>query len=129
MVRIRLIAKAKAQIHLFQEKTLKPSSIPKGIKLKKAIQALMAKLSKNTRLSVGTESAVNRKARDSVMFVAGPAMEIFPTLFLSKNPPIITAPGDIILKKGEIVESRVKAAPKNVSLNSAHNPFLCAANL
>jgi hypothetical protein len=100
MVRIRLAAKAKAQTILFHEKTLKPSSIPKGIRLKNAIQALMAKPIKKMKLSEA-RSVVKRKAKDKTIFVKGPATEIFPTRFLSKNPPIITAPGDIILKNGE----------------------------
>jgi len=63
------------------------------------------------------------------MFVIGPAMDVFPMLFMSADPAIITAPGDIILKSGVITEINVKMAPMSVSLNSAHNPSLCATIL
>ena len=40
-MRIKLDVKAKTQFFLFHWKTLNPSSIPKGMRLKTAIQALM----------------------------------------------------------------------------------------
>lgn len=39
---VRLIAKAVVQIFLFHRKILKPSSMPRGMRLKSAIQVLMA---------------------------------------------------------------------------------------
>ena len=42
MVRAKLNVKADAQTFLFHEKTLKPSRMPNGIRLKRAIQALKA---------------------------------------------------------------------------------------
>lgn len=48
MVKTRLNANADAHIILFHEKTLKPSRIPKGIKLKRAIQAL--KVAANSKI-------------------------------------------------------------------------------
>ena len=63
------------------------------------------------------------------MLVEGPAMDIFPMLFLLANPAMKTAPGDIILKSGEIIDIAVKIMPTNISLNSAHNPSFWAANL
>jgi len=47
IVRTKLAVKAKAQNFLFHRKTLNPSSIPRGIRLKSAIQALKAATRKN----------------------------------------------------------------------------------
>jgi len=126
-VRTKLAVKASAQTFLSHRKTLNPSSNPKGMRLKRAIQALKAAPSRN--IGAGIRNAIAKNIVDKAMFVAGPAIDIFPTLSLSANPATITAPGDMILKNGEIMESSVKMAPMTVSLNSAQNPFLCAAVL
>lgn len=63
------------------------------------------------------------------MFVVGPMREIFPRVFTSVNPEMMTAPGDIILKSGEIIDISVSAVLIRFSLNSAQSPFLCAAVL
>jgi len=130
-VRAKLAVKAEAQIFLFQKKTFNPSSIPMGIRLKSAIQALTAAPSRRIGVKSywGIGNAIAKNIVDNTMFVAGPAMDIFPMLSLSANPAIITAPGDMILKNGENMENSVRMAPMNVSLNSAHNSFLCAAIL
>lgn len=127
--RTKLAIKAKAHIFLFHWKTLNPSSIPKGMRLKSAIQALKAATSMRTEAYWGIGNATAKNMVDSAMFVAGPAIDILPILSLFASPATITAPGDIILKSGEITENSVKMAPINVNLNSAHNPFLCAVIL
>lgn len=124
-VRIKLVAKANAQIFLLHIKTLNPSSIPKGIKLKTAIQALKKAPKKSMAANVevsAREKAMVKKAIDNTMFVAGPAMDIFPMRDLSAYPATMTAPGDIILNMIGSMEINVKAAPMRVNLNSAHNP-------
>jgi len=128
-VRAKLAVKTKAQVFLSHMKTLNPSSNPKGIRLKRAIQALKAELSKNTKAYGGTRKETAKNTIDNVMFIVGPATDIFPMFFLSAIPAIMTAPGDIILNNGETMETSVKTTPISVSLNSAHNPFLCAAIL
>lgn len=99
------------------------------MRLKRAIQALKAAPNKNNE-----ENGIGRKPReknviDRIMFVTGPAMDIFPMSSLRAGPEIITAPGEMILKTGEIMEISVMAAPINVSLNSAHKPLVWAATL
>lgn len=129
-VRTKLTVKAETQTFLFHRKILNPSSIPKGIKLKRAIHALKAAPIANIKLLCGGDKIeITRKTVDNAIFVVGPAMAIFPMFSLSVNPEIITAPGDIILKNCDIMESNVKMAPINVSLNSAHSPLFCAAIL
>jgi len=53
-------------------------------------------------------------------------MDIFPIFFALLIPATITAPGDMILKRGETMEISVRIAPRNVSLNSAQRLVLCA---
>jgi hypothetical protein len=62
-----------------------------------------------------------RKNRARLIFVIGPAIDVFPIVFLSATPPTMTAPGEIILK-GDIIVNNVMRAPNMVILNSAHNP-------
>ena len=61
--------------------------------------------------------------------VKGPERAVFPAVSFVTGPAIITAPGEMILKKGRNIERRVMSAPCMVSLNSAHNPKCCAENL
>jgi hypothetical protein len=102
-----------------------------GIKLKTAMKPL-----KNTPTANIQENKVGRpgtnvnprNAVDKMMFVAGPAIEIFPISSMLAGPEIITAPGDIILK-GIRIEMHVMRAPHKVKRNSAHNPRRCAVTL
>jgi len=124
-VRTRLAVKAKAHTGLFHRKTLNPSSIPNGIRLKIAMMALINALKPAITMTVLDEPIAITAAHivESVMFVRGPARAVFPACFFVIGPAIITAPGDIILKnvKG-IIERRVRSAPKRVSRNSAQSP-------
>ena len=118
--------KATAQTTLFQENTLKPSRMPKGIRLKHAINELIntpkANANPNPKTTEICETCTSkRKSKAKKMFVDGPTIEIFPIVFLSAIPPIMTAPGEIILN-GEIIDNKVMIAPHTVILNSAHNP-------
>lgn len=125
-MRIRLVVNVKAHAVLFHRKILSPSSLPEGMRLKRAIHAL------NTlprmRAVIRKGNATIRSIVDRIMFVNGPAMDILPMLFLFTYPATITAPGDIILN-GKIIEINVKIAPVETSLNSAQKPILCAAIL
>lgn len=124
-MRIRLAVKAKAHTTLFHRKTLNPSSIPNGIRLKIAMMALINALKPAIiAMVLGAPMAkIAVHIVEIVMFVKGPATAVFPACFFVIGPAIITAPGDIILKnvKG-IIERRVRSAPKRVSRNSAHSP-------
>ena len=66
---------------------------------------------------------------ERTMLVKGPERAVFPIVSLVAGPAIITAPGEMILKKGRSIEIRVMSAPCMVSRNSAHNPKCCAENL
>ncbi len=66
---------------------------------------------------------------ERTMLVKGPVRAVFPTFSLVIGPAIITAPGDIILKKGSSIEIRVMSAPNMVNRNSAHSPKCCADSL
>ena len=66
---------------------------------------------------------------ERIMLVNGPERAVFPEVSLVTGPAIITAPGEMILKKGRSIERRVMSAPCMVSRNSAHNPKCCAENL
>ena len=117
--------KAKAHTGLFHRKTLNPSNIPNGIRLKIAMMALINAL-KPAIIAMVLDAPMAKIAVHIVeimMFVKGPARAIFPACFFVIGPAIITAPGDIILKnvKG-IIERRVMSAPKRVSRNSAQSP-------
>jgi len=63
------------------------------------------------------------------MLVKGPERAVFPDVSFVAGPTIITAPGEMILKKGRSIERRVMSAPCMVNRNSAHNPKRCAENL
>jgi len=63
---------------------------------------------------------------ERIMLVKGPERAVFPAVSLVTGPTIITAPGEMILKKGRSIERRVMSAPCMVSRNSAHNPKCCA---
>lgn len=68
----------------------------------------------------GVRTAMTPRITARVMLVNGPAMAVFPTIFRSTKPPaIITAPGEMILNSGEIMEISVMSAPHSVRRNSA----------
>jgi len=111
------------QTILFQEKTFQPSKMPNGIRLKRAIHALKAALKRATLIngwgkSWDSANEMTERAR----LVTGPATAVFPTVCLSADPAIITAPGEIILKNGEKIDMRVIKAPNVVNRNSAQRP-------
>ena len=124
-VRAMLITKAVVQIVLFQVKILYPSNMPNGMRLKRAIHALKAAPKMAAGKLIG-EKAIARNAAERMMLVVGPAMLILPIFRWSAYPPIITAPGAIILKNGEAIDNNVNNAPISVKRNSAHKPFFCA---
>jgi hypothetical protein len=128
-VKAKLAAKAEAQTFLSQLKILYPSRIPMGIKLKRAIQALKKAPRRNIpEYGLGTKAMANITV-DRTMLTAGPEIDIFPILSRPAAPEIMTAPGEMTLNQSEITEMKVKTAPQSVSLNSAHNPRLCAVTL
>ena len=86
--------------------------------LKKAVTAATSARGEDEGSTKVSVSATMQKT----MFVKGPAMLVFPMVSLLAVPPIITAPGAIILKKGEMTDKSVMRAPIRVSLNSAHRP-------
>jgi len=97
--------------------------MPKGIRLKRAIQALKAAPNIAiiwTKLLGGYNMNMT-DIIERVMFVKGPARAVLPKVSLLIGPEIITAPGEIIFK-GETIERRVISAPNMVNRNSAHNP-------
>lgn len=115
--------KAAAHTALFHPKTFRPSNTPKGMRLKKAMKALMNALYKAMVERLPVENiATPRNIVESTRLVEGPAREIFPIVSLLPLPAIITAPGEMILKRGESMEIRVKRAPTVVNRNSAQNP-------
>ena len=102
-----------------------------GIKLKTAMKPLKNTPTANTQENKVGRPGTNvnpRNAVDKTMFVAGPAIEIFPISSMLAGPEIITAPGEIILK-GMRIEIHVKIAPQSVKRNSAHKPRRCAVTL
>lgn len=111
------------QTILFHLKTFNPSIIPKGMRLKKAIQALKA--APNIATMKNCFDRLNarkmKKNIETVVLVKGPARAVLPFILLLVDPAIITAPGEINLI-GEKIESKVIKAPKRVNLNSAHKP-------
>jgi len=119
--------KAKAHTALFHRKTFNPSIMLNGMRLNRAMMALIhaPKTAIVPIISIvpGAPMATAVNIVESVMFVRGPARAVFPASFLVIVPEIITAPGDIILKNANgSIEMRVKSAPKRVSRNSAHSP-------
>ena len=66
---------------------------------------------------------------ERTMLVKGPERAVFPAVSFVTGPAIITAPGEMILKKGRSIEIKVISAPCMVNRNSAHNPKCCAENL
>jgi hypothetical protein len=117
--------KAKSQIFLLKLKILKPSSIPKGIKLKVARKALMyaAKNSIEDRGLGERAYAAPKMPADRMRFVPGPAIEILTISSPLGEPEIIMAPG-AIMRKGKNTETKVNTTPQVVRRNSAHSPFL-----
>jgi len=115
------------QIVLFHKNTFNPSITPKGMRLKKAIKALIHAMIQKKVFCVVAAIMVHNVER--MMLVKGPGRAVFPALSLVIGPTIITAPGEMILKKGRSIEMRVMRAPCMVSRNSAHNPKCCAENL
>jgi len=113
-----------AQVFLFQLKIFNPSSIANGIRLRKAMKAL-----KNPPYSSEYEIGVFRnetisRAVDRIMLVTGPATDIFAISLPWAGPAIITAPGEMILKRGDMAETAVNTAPQTVNLNSDQSPLL-----
>lgn len=111
------------QTILSQLKTFQPSKMPNGMRLKRAIHALKAALKiaiveNGFDKYVYSANAMIERAR----LVAGPATAVFPTVSLSADPAIITAPGEIILKNCEKIDMRVIRAPNVVNRNSAQRP-------
>ena len=86
--------------------------------LKKAVKTATTASGENG----GNTKATVRATIQKTIFVKGPAMLVFPMVSLLAAPPIITAPGAIILKNGEMMDKSVMRAPMRVSLNSAHKP-------
>ena len=124
--------KARAHTTLLHWKTFQPSSIPKGIKFKAAMKALKAAASNTTSKNGFLLETMKVSAKDPMqitMFVNGPEMAVLPIVSLSATPAIITAPGEMILKKGEMIEINVIKAPHSVKRNSAHNPYRWAVSL
>ena len=108
---------------LLHQNTFSPSMMPKGMRLKRAMRALIyAMVQKNTFCVV---TAIMVHTVDRIMLVKGPASPVLPALSLVIGPAIITAPGEMILK-GRSIERRVISAPCIVNRNSAHNPKRCA---
>jgi len=121
--------KAKAQTILSQLKILYPSRIPMGIRLNNAINPFQ-RASKRSKPEYGFgTNAAPRSTDEKAMLIIGPARDIFAISSILAGPEIMTAPGAIILNKGEITEIKVKAAPHSVKRNSAHKPLLCAVTL
>ena len=123
-MRIKLAVKAKAHTALFHRKTFNPSIMLNGMRLNRAMMALIhAPKAAIIQMVLHAPRATAVNIVESVMFVRGPARAVFPASFLVIVPEIITAPGDIILKNANgSIEMRVKSAPKRVSRNSAHSP-------
>ena len=116
------VMKTITQTILFHPNTFDPSSIPKGMRLKKAIHALKAAPNIRTILRKELNGYAKKRNRiESIMLVKGPARAVFPPISLLIGPAIITAPGEISLI-GETIESKVMRAPNMLNRNSAHNP-------
>lgn len=116
--------KAKAHAALFHRKTFNPSIMLNGMRLNRAMMALIH-APKPAIIAIVLDAPIATAVNivESVMFVRGPARAVFPASLFVIGPAIITAPGDIILKNAKgIIERRVMSAPKRVSRNSAHSP-------
>jgi len=118
---------AKAQTFLLHQNIFNPSIMPKGMRLKKAIKALIHATIQKKMFCVVAAIVVHIVER--MTLVNGPERAVFPAVSFVAGPAIIMAPGEIILKKGRSIEIRVMSAPCMVSRNSAHNPRCCAENL
>ena len=125
IARMALGMKAKSQIFLLKLKILKPSRIPKGIRLKVARKALMyaAKNSIEAKGLGEAAYAAPKMPAESKRLVAGPAIEILTISSPLGEPEIIMAPG-AIMRKGKNTETKVNTTPQVVRRNSAHKPFL-----
>ncbi len=111
---------ARVQTILFHQNIFNPSIMPKGMRLKKAIKALIhAMIQKKVFCVV---AAIVAHMVERMMLVKGPERPVFPAVSFVTGPAIITAPGEMILKNGRSIEIRVMSAPCMVSRNSAHNP-------
>ncbi len=118
---------ATVQTILFHQNTFNPSMTPKGIRLKKAKSALIHETIQKEMFCVLAAIIAHRAER--IMFTTGPERAVFPAVTFVTGPAIITAPGEIILKRGRSVETRVMSTPCIVSRNSAQKPKCCAENL
>ena len=118
---------ASVQNVLFHQNTFNPSIMPKGMRLKKAMSALIPATIQKEVFCVVAAIMVHRAER--IMLVKGPERAVFPAVSFVTGPAIITAPGEMILKNGRSIEIRVMSAPSMVNRNSAHNPKCCAESL
>ena len=119
---------ATIQTVLFHQNIFNPSITPKGMRLKKAIRALIHGTNQKKVCCV-VAAAIGVHTVERMMLVKGPERAVFPAVSFVTGPTIITAPGEMILKKGRNIETRVISAPCMVNRNSAHNPKCCAENL
>lgn len=103
---------------------MKPSSIPKGIRLKNPTKAFIhaptRKMSAQAVLDKSDARRMKKNAKN--MFVNGPARAVLPIFFMFAAPAIKTAPGDISLKGIRRIDIMVSKTPNNNKRNSAHNP-------
>lgn len=121
---------AMAHTILFHQNTFNPSMMPKGMRLKRAMIALIhAPKTATVPTKFCVVTAIMIHTAERTMLVKGPARAVFPALSLVIGPAIITAPGEIILKGMGSIEREVIIAPNIVSRNSAHNSKRCADNL
>lgn len=66
---------------------------------------------------------------DKIMFVSGPASAVFPIFSFVVYPVMITAPGEMILNSGVIMDMSVSSAPSGSMRNSAGFPWSWAVVL
>jgi len=88
--------KLTAQTALFHQKTLAPSSILNGIRLRRAIHELsVAPLMMIRAKGLWRIKGYRTRNRaESITLAKGPASAMIPTIFLSASPTIMTAPGE-----------------------------------
>ena len=120
--------KATIQTILFHKNTFNPSIMLKGIRLKKAIKALIHAMIQKEAFCVVI--AIMMHMVERTILVKGPKRAVFPAVSLVTDPAIILAPGEInLMGGGRNIEIRVMSAPCMINRNSAHNPKCCAENL
>lgn len=99
---------------------MKPSSIPKGIRLKNPTKAFIHAPTRKMLVQAVLDKRMKKTAKN--MFVNGPARAVLPIFFMFAAPAIKTAPGDISLKGIGRIDIMVSKTPNNNKRNSAHNP-------